>query len=244
MLERILGPAGPDPVFHPSWGGGTATIWWLVITIGSMIAAFAANDMGLLAATLPDGKPDLGAFEWAIHPLEIALVLLVASRFRLNPFKVLAFRPPVRVRRVIALTLAVVIACIVVVLGLAAWLGTDDFLESPNQETNEQLIRNSPLLGNLVMTGLIAPVAEEMLYRGFLLLAFFNTRLWFWGAAVISSLLFAIMHNPTSLNLLFHAPYFVFALGLAMALRYTGSLWVPIGLHVLKNSIAVLLIST
>jgi membrane protease YdiL (CAAX protease family) len=82
-----------------------------------------------------------------------------------------------------------------------------------------------------------------MLFRGFLLLSFFNTRLWFWGAAVISSLLFAIVHNPASLNLLIHAPYFVFGLGLAMALRYTGSLWVPIGLHALKNSVAVLLIA-
>jgi membrane protease YdiL (CAAX protease family) len=242
MLARILGPAGPDPIFHPSLGPGMATVWTLIIAIGSMAAAFAANDLGFVVATLPDGKPDINAYQWVIDPLVIALTLLVASRFRLNPIEVLALRPPVRVRRLVAFALAIVIACIVVVVALAVFFG-DEFLNNPNQELNEQLIRGSTLMGNLVLAGLIVPVAEEMLFRGFLLLSFFNTRLWFWGAAVISSLLFAIVHNPTSLNPLFHAPYFVIGLGLAVALRYTGSLWVPIGLHALKNSIAVLLIA-
>jgi len=219
-----------------------ATLWAVIITIVPMVAAFAAGDLGFFVAKLPDGKLDLNAFEWVIHPLEIALVLLVASRFRLNPIEVLAFRRPARMRRVVAIALAVIVGCIVVFLVIANFVG-DDFLNDPNQQTNEEIIRRTPLIGNLVMAGLIAPVAEEMLYRGFLLLSFFNSRLWFWGAAAISSLLFAFMHNPTSLNLLFHAPYFIMALGFAVALRYTGSLWVPIGLHVLKNSIAVLLVS-
>jgi membrane protease YdiL (CAAX protease family) len=89
---------------------------------------------------------------------------IASARFRLNPIEVLALRAPVRVRRVIAFALAIVIACIVVVLVLAVFF-RDEFLDNPNQELNEQLIRGSALMGNLVLAGLIVPVAEEMLFR-------------------------------------------------------------------------------
>ena len=69
------------------------------------------------------------------------------------------------------------------------------------------------------------------------------STLWFWGGAVISSFAFALLHN-ISVNVLLLLPYFVMGLALAATLRFTGSLWVPIGLHALKNILAVVLLSS
>jgi membrane protease YdiL (CAAX protease family) len=244
MLGRILRPARPAPAFCPAWGPGMAIVWAVAITIAIWFAAFAARDFGLINATLPDGQLDPGALERVTIPLEIACVLLVASRLRTNPLKVLAFRRPVRLAAFMAIALATVVAMIGIVVAVAGFLEDDSsLLSDPNQKLNEQNIHHFSLQENLLVTGIFAPVAEEMLFRGLLLVSFFNTRLWFWGAAIITSMLFALLHNPTSMNMLYHAPYFVMGLCFAGALRYTGSLWVPIGLHVMKNVVAVLLIT-
>jgi membrane protease YdiL (CAAX protease family) len=86
-------------------------------------------------------------------------------------------------------------------------------------------------------------VQEELMFRGLLLLSFFHTRLWFWGAALLTSLLFALIHNQFSLNIFLHAPYVFMGVAFAWALRATGSLWAPIFLHVAKNALAILMLS-
>src|SRR5690348_892519 len=40
MFKRVLGPAAPPPVFQPSWGPVTATIWVFVIYFGTVFAVF------------------------------------------------------------------------------------------------------------------------------------------------------------------------------------------------------------
>jgi membrane protease YdiL (CAAX protease family) len=241
-IRSIFRPADPPPVFHPSWGPWMASVWALVIFIVTLFAPLAARDLGLVVVTLPDGRADPHAFEAITAPLMILGLLVVASRFRSNPLDVLALRRPASAKRVIAIVLITLVAMILIV-AVAVVVAEESGVTDPNQKLNEATIHRTGLLTSLLFTGLIGPVKEEMLFRGFLLVSFFNTRLWFWSAAAITSLAFALLHNVDSVNVLLILPYFVMGLGFAAALRFTGSLWVSIGLHVLKNTLAVLSVS-
>ena len=97
------------------------------------------------------------------------------------------------------------------------------------------------LLALLGLAMVIAPAAEEILFRG-ILLPLLMKRLGAGPAVILSSVLFALIH--------FHVPsffpLFVLATGLALAYIYTGSLWVPIVMHALFNgmNLAILLLAT
>ena len=81
----------------------------------------------------------------------------------------------------------------------------------------------------------LAPVSEEILFRGLLLPAL--GRRWGMGAAIlVSSVLFALMH--------FHipslVPLFVFSVALSLAYIYTESIIVPIVMHMLFNGVSLM----
>ncbi|GIW70662.1 MAG: hypothetical protein KatS3mg102_0204 [Planctomycetota bacterium] len=75
----------------------------------------------------------------------------------------------------------------------------------------------------------LAPLAEEVLFRGLLYLPL-RARLGRTGAIVASAALFAAVHPPVDMPA-------VFALGVALALAYerAGSLWAPIAAHAANN---------
>jgi membrane protease YdiL (CAAX protease family) len=235
-------------VFRPSWGPAAAVCWAVIIYIGSVFVAAALSDLGLVAARLPDRTFDTEALLHMALPLQIAGLLAVASCLRRNPIDVMALRLPKRPAEAICIALA-----ISVVFFVSAFLVLtlqENFVdaggqvpEDHNQKSNEQAFARHSLLSNLLFSGVVTPVNEEMMFRGLLLFSFFPSRLWFWSAATLTSVLFALMHNSDSLNLFLHAPYILLGLSCAAGLRFTGSLWVPIGLHSLKNTIAAVALS-
>jgi membrane protease YdiL (CAAX protease family) len=79
---------------------------------------------------------------------------------------------------------------------------------------------------------LLAPVAEELLYRGVLFRSFWN-RFGVLPAAVMSSLVFALFHFYDGYGL---ASVWVFGLACAMLYAATGSLVAAVALHVLYNT--------
>jgi membrane protease YdiL (CAAX protease family) len=262
LKERFWRLAGPRADFHPAWGPLTALVWVLGIFVGTVLIGLAADSIGLIALTSPDGKENLTPLLLVSQSLQIPLVVIVASRLKLDPLDVLALRLPASAlrRAAVGLVSAIVIAIVAAIAALAILIvlnllfpdaelfsedaPADDGVPpeaDPKKLDNQQLIerdmRQNGLALSLLSIGLIGPVSEELLFRGLLLLSFFRTRLWFWGAAAISSALFAFAHNPAGLDVLALVPYFCFGLVYALALRWTGSLWVPIGLHVLQNSI-------
>jgi hypothetical protein len=97
------------------------------------------------------------------------------------------------------------------------------------------LSRHNParLVLDIVVIAIVAPVAEEILFRGFLLHRWAAR----WGmrtAVTLSSAFFAILH----VELIGH-----FFFGVVMAALYvrTQSLWMPILAHALNNGIVVAL---
>ena len=81
----------------------------------------------------------------------------------------------------------------------------------------------------------MAPLFEEIFFRGFLFRGFANSWGWGWGAAA-SAAVFGIAH----LQLDVFVPLFALGLGLAWVYHRTGSLWTSISLHALFNGISVL----
>jgi len=79
----------------------------------------------------------------------------------------------------------------------------------------------------------IAPVAEEILFRGYLF-GKLQKYVPIWGSVLITSLLFAIVHFQWNVSL----DVFALSLVLCMLRVVSDSLWPSILLHMLKNGIA------
>jgi membrane protease YdiL (CAAX protease family) len=86
--------------------------------------------------------------------------------------------------------------------------------------------------------GVIAPFSEEFFFRGLLYTAF-RQRTGVWGAALLSSLVFAIGHAD-ALGVV--AASFVMGLVIAIVYEYTRSLWAAIAVHAINNSIATVVL--
>lgn len=100
------------------------------------------------------------------------------------------------------------------------------------------LIRGPEWALTAVVVGIGAPLSEELLFRGFLLASLAGTRLGFWGAAVVTTALWTMLHVGYSLIGILE----VFFIGLFFSwlLWRTGSLRVPILCHAAYNSLIVL----
>jgi membrane protease YdiL (CAAX protease family) len=84
----------------------------------------------------------------------------------------------------------------------------------------------------------MAPVAEETIFRGFLygVIKRFTDR---WFAAIFTSLCFACVHQHLGSTL----PLFVLAMGFATAYEITGSLLVPMIMHSMFNGATLFFLS-
>lgn len=103
---------------------------------------------------------------------------------------------------------------------------TRDFL-SPNL-VNADL---NGLLTDLVAAAIIAPVFEELMFRGFIFTSLRN-RIGPWAAALISTSIFAGLHFYSWLGLLSVA---IFGLAMCWVYQKTRSLWPGIIFHALYN---------
>jgi uncharacterized protein len=112
------------------------------------------------------------------------------------------------------------------------------FPDSSSQETVQSFEKSNGGTFRLVMTltaVVIAPVAEETLFRGFFYgIAKRLTDRWF--ATIFVSLLFALVHHHVGSLV----PLFVLALGLTTAYEVTGCLLVPIFMHSIFNGLNIL----
>ena len=96
---------------------------------------------------------------------------------------------------------------------------------------------------NFVLTllgaGVLAPISEELYFRGLLHGWFKSRRFALWPRVLLSSALFGLAHFD-SLGVATSS----FVLGVANALLYerSRSIWVPIAMHMFTNSLAVFLL--
>ncbi len=87
----------------------------------------------------------------------------------------------------------------------------------------------------LVTATVVAPVTEEILFRGIFQTAIRNNTARPWFAVIGASAVFSIIHADS-----FHWPaLFVLSVGLGYAYEKSGSLWRPIIMHMIFNTVSV-----
>lgn len=96
------------------------------------------------------------------------------------------------------------------------------------------------MLAFALLVGALAPIAEEILFRGLLYRALRN-GVGVWGGAIISGLLFGLLHIDAASGdrLLQVIPLAVLGISFALLYHWTGTLYAPIALHATNNAIAV-----
>ena len=85
-----------------------------------------------------------------------------------------------------------------------------------------------------LLFAVVAPIVEEVIFRGFL---FHHIRksMPFWLTAIIVSVLFGAAHMQWNVGI----NVFVMSLVMCWAREYSGTIWPGIVMHMLKNAIAV-----
>ena len=168
----------------------------------------------------------------------VATYLLVVRRKRI-PWRELGLRLPER--NFLAMTLLVWFLTLLSTITLAIVI-TNVFGESP-PGVQEQLGLEDEAIGAVELTWLLlvsvllAPLAEELLFRGLLFDAL--RRRWpFWPVAVGTGVLFAATH----LSLLTIPALTVLGVGLAWLKERYASLYPPILLHAINNAVAMRLL--
>jgi membrane protease YdiL (CAAX protease family) len=112
----------------------------------------------------------------------------------------------------------------------------DIIVRPEQQEIVSQFPRSGAGVALFILVAVImAPLFEEVVFRGFLFRGFANSWGWVWGA-LASAGIFGIAH----LQLDLFVPLATLGFILAWAYKRTGSLWTCITMHGLFNTIAVL----
>jgi len=92
-------------------------------------------------------------------------------------------------------------------------------------------------LGVLLVAGIMAPVAEEIFFRG-VLFRWLRGRCSFWSAAIVSSAIFGLLHGELSLA----AAALIMGIVLAYLYEKSQSLWSPVLIHILNNSVKIIIL--
>ena len=216
MIGQVSTPAGSDTnrpravfapfltyvtLFHLVWAAWPYLVYPRLKAIGDTTLAYAVLNIGIRLLV------------W------VAPVLLYLRYVdRVEPLGYLKLKHNVRRGIVVAIVLTALN-----LLGSILRFG-------PPHPSLERVTWNS-VFGTSILVGFI----EEIPYRGFMLQKF-GERVDFWLANLITSLLFVAVHVPgwTALHVLradTAASVFIFGVVMALAFRYSHSLWAPIIAH-------------
>lgn len=132
-----------------------------------------------------------------------------------------------------------VVAVVGTMMGAVALDIVSEFMDLPDllSENMEGMIGG--LMGCLVV-GVIAPIAEEVVFRSAILGYMLRKGVDRWTAIIISALLFGLMHlNPAQMP-------FAAAVGVMLGMIYykTGNIILTSLIHILNNSLSVVLMKT
>ena len=153
--------------------------------------------------------------------------------------------PPNNLKRyaLIGAGLAVAVIPVRVLVGaIALWLETLIFGEISSLDIRGEILSvgydtTYGIVLMILSVGILAPIAEELFFRG-LLFDFFKQKTGVAWAILISSLLFGMAHYD---SLAVVGSSFVMGLAMAYAVEKTRSLWIAIFMHVATNTGAVIL---
>ena len=236
---RLPAATPPDPaIAQPPW-----TVWDITAALFLFLAllfavAFSAPAIGLL---LPAYETAFTAWV-AVHLLAacaLFVVWLMGLRKAAAPFRVLRLtRPVIALRRAALLSLAALAFSILATFlyGLVVDRLGLEALRPPEIDA-DVLFPGAGILLTLQALALVTPVAEEVLFRGFVLRGLLD-RMGPGPAVVATALVFGAFHLEAGTII----PIFFTGLALGWLYVRTGSLWPCIAAHAGQNAIALLVV--
>jgi uncharacterized protein len=221
----------------PAWMAPAALFGGLVLAaVGGLIVDLPAAVFGvnITASHIPAG---LEIADTAVQDIAFVLVAVLFARMGGRVVRAWQFglRPP-RLRRLWTVLLPFALLLVFVIFSVI-WAGL--LHESTKEKLLEQLGANEGttlLLLSAALTCVVAPVCEELLFRGFIFTALRNWQ-GTWPAAIITGLLFGGVHVGSA-PVIDLVPLAFLGFGLCLLYRITGSLYPCIAAHSLNNSIA------
>lgn len=118
-------------------------------------------------------------------------------------------------------------------IGFLELLGVDDG-DADQIGTSDGFV---PALAFSLAAIVVAPVAEEIFFRGFVYRALRN-RFRVWSACAVNALVFSLVHVQYLGTPLVFVVIAVFAIGACLSYEATGSIFVPIAIHAAFNTLA------
>jgi uncharacterized protein len=233
-LDSPSEPPPSGPAAWPAWTAFTALVGGVVLaTIGSLLVDIPALAFGvnLTSSHVPPGLTiadtavqDAGFIAVAVFFARLGGRAVDASMFGLRA---------TRLWRALRLLVGMLVVYFVFSLVWAEVFNTSKEKLLEQLGTNET---TTLLVLSAALTCVIAPLAEEFLFRGYIFSALRNWR----GtlpAALITGLLFGGVHvgSAPAIDLL---PLAALGFGLCLLYRATGSLYPCIAAHCINNSIA------
>lgn len=223
--------------------GGGVKAWGRFASLALAIFALLAGQGVSLAAVswlygLPlSALPAIGGDGVAVAiiilvstPLQVGLLIVLAHRAGGDPLHYLALTVPTRGQ--VAFGVAGVIA-LIAVGNAVSWLFGRDIVTTFQSD----IVRTASTAGWLVLLWIavvvVAPVGEEILFRGFIFRGWLRTPNDVWPAIVVTAALFAILHIQYDWFVI--GQVFCFGLFLGWMRWATGSTLLTVLLHALIN---------
>lgn len=247
MADWLFGPRRGLP--RSPWSPAGAVLLLVVVAlVAGGLTGLALVGLGVATADLPG--PGMALVGMSLFYFFVVIGLALAARLRRNATAAnsLVLRSPgwrlwqyVAFGAITVFTLIVLQQLLVYFTGLVTG-------EQPDITRDLQALRglrpDRPIILVLLvlLAVVMAPLAEEFVFRGLLFTALRNTRLGTLGSAIVLSAIFAVLHWGYSSQSL------VALMGLGLLFAYivwrTGSLWPAVVGHAANNLVAVVVLLT
>jgi membrane protease YdiL (CAAX protease family) len=228
-LARVAGRAGWRP-----WTAWAAIAAGFGVTIfGGMVVAIIAATMG---ASISNPSPGVNIGLTFFQNLCLVGAALFFARLAGRPAAPdFGLRRPERLAAAVGLLLGVWASFYAFSAVWVAALGLDERQTLPDELGIQDSTFNLALV--VVLITVVAPLGEELFFRGYFFGALRNWKGWM-PAAIVTGLVFGAIHIGSA-PIGFTVPLAAFGFGLCVLYQRTGSLYPGIALHALNNSVAL-----
>lgn len=217
-----------------------------VPVVGLIIAFFGLTAISSWFLKAPKAEPAVlklehiipGALQFAVFPIGIMVFLYARNVSIIEAFGLSKVRIGRAAVWAFGLLLALLPAFFLITDIAARKLGEGAELQ-PLVELYRSAVRERDyqvILHTFVAAAVIAPLAEEFLFRGYLY-ATLKRTIGALPSAVFGAVLFAAIHN----NAVSLPGLFILALALTVAYEWSGSIWVPVFMHAFFNSLSLII---
>lgn len=233
MSAGSLAPrATPEAAAQPTpkgWGVFSGTWWATVAFLGPQFAV--APLLPLFAGLSLTQNTKLFVLQALVQTLTVVMIGLVIAAYRLNLRSIglrrLQWRDIGWAAMIFPVYLVVATAA-VTVLGIISPEAVEEV-----QELGFDAPQGIELLLVFLALVVVAPIVEEVIFRGFMFRAYHRTFGAILGAILVSGL-FGLAHGQLNVGL----DTFILSLFLCYVRLKTDGLWAPIFLHAIKNFVA------